>query len=149
MLIFYTFQEIFPQVRMNSGLSKSAPVANGVVNSHHLVNSEAWVQEKSSAPSNKKMTKEDNSLDRYAHSSCVEDNSNKIMIDVTLQRLLTELEKNQKANIQIEKQADIGEQWRNVAAMYDRILFIVFLSVVLGITVWFLTLNPTPEPQKQ
>ena len=67
----------------------------------------------------------------------------------TLQGILSELKRKQENKLKMERQADIGEQWRNMAAMYDRILFIVFLFTILVITVWFLTLNPTVESQMQ
>lgn len=39
-------------------------------------------------------------------------------------------------------QQGITEQWKHVAAMYDRVAMALFIFIVLGITIWFVTLTP-------
>ena len=78
-----------------------------------------------------------------------EDSSASNMMMLTLKSMLTEMKRKREKKIQIQKQEDIAEQWKHVAAMYDRILFVVFICVILGITIWFLSLNPTVESQRE
>lgn len=65
-----------------------------------------------------------------------------------LEKILLEMSSSQEKHKLAEKKEEIAEQWRHVAAMYDRILFVVFLLVIFGITAWFLTLHPTAESQR-
>ena len=44
---------------------------------------------------------------------------------------------------------EIYEQWKHIAAMYDRVLFVFFVTTIFGISTWFLTLQPTEGDQKQ
>lgn len=45
-------------------------------------------------------------------------------------------------------QDKMAEKWRSVAAMYDRILFVAFLIIIFGITIWFTTLQPDADSQR-
>jgi len=47
-----------------------------------------------------------------------------------------------------EKHGIIIEQWRHVAAMYDRIMMVLFMFAVIGVSIWFVTLEPSKEQQR-
>ena len=67
----------------------------------------------------------------------------------SLEYLLYKLLKERKESKELEeKQEKTAQLWRNMTAMYDRVLLTVFLLTILVITVWFLTLQPTEESQK-
>ena len=66
----------------------------------------------------------------------------------TLKCILEEMRLVRKRRKDMERQDIIADQWRRVAAMYDRILFIAFMISIIGITIWFLTLQPNADSQR-
>lgn len=66
----------------------------------------------------------------------------------TLKCILDEMRLVRTRRKAMERQEIIADQWRRIAAMYDRILFICFMISIIGITVWFLTLQPTADSQR-
>lgn len=69
-----------------------------------------------------------------------------------VESLLTEILKEMNTLMEKTKEQsrvdDIVEQWRHVAAMYDRIMMVVFMLAVIGITLWFVNLSPSAEIQR-
>lgn len=63
----------------------------------------------------------------------------------TISREMEDIRERKKVT---EQKENITEQWKKIAAMYDRILFVAFLICILGITLWFLTLQPTADSQR-
>ena len=59
----------------------------------------------------------------------------------TISEILDELLTVRKKQEVESKQNAIADQWRNIAAMYDRVLFVCFAICILVITLWFLTSN--------
>ena len=50
----------------------------------------------------------------------------------------------QKADIRVkarERLDEVANQWRMVVAVCDRLLFVVFLSGILVITLWFISIE--------
>jgi len=72
-----------------------------------------------------------------------------VAIALTLNEILKEMRTVKTKRRASQHQEDIAEQWRHIAAMYDRILFVIFIIVILGITIWFVTLQPIADKQRQ
>lgn len=62
----------------------------------------------------------------------------------TINEILDELLTIRKKQEQEARQAAIADQWKNIAAMYDRVLFVCFAVCIVGITIWFLTTRERP-----
>lgn len=66
-------------------------------------------------------------------------------LDVTLTLILKELQQSSDRVLWNKRRHRITEQWQNVAAMYDRILLIMFMAGILGVSIWFITLSPIDD----
>lgn len=75
-------------------------------------------------------------------------NTTDVAIAHAINGILNELKKLRQRKQAKQRQENIAEQWQKVAAMYDRILFVVFLMVVFAVSGWFLTTHPTEESQE-
>lgn len=68
-------------------------------------------------------------------------------VEITLGHILDELQMSSNKIREAKMQDDIAEQWRYVAAMYDRVLMVIFMLLIFSITLWFVTATPTSEEQ--
>lgn len=70
------------------------------------------------------------------------------LTELKLKETLEEIQE-QKIKEELNREQEIiVDQWRCVANMCDRALFLMFVLIVLCLTVWFLTLQPSDESQQ-
>lgn len=68
-------------------------------------------------------------------------------IESTLGHILDEFQTSSNKIREAKMQDDIAEQWRYIAAMYDRVLMVIFMLLIFSITLWFVTATPTSQDQ--
>ncbi|XP_067951352.1 neuronal acetylcholine receptor subunit alpha-10-like [Watersipora subatra] len=67
--------------------------------------------------------------------------STKAKMELLLKHMLSELKEKRARYTETRNEEEIVEQWQLMTAMYDRLFFVIFLGIVGGISIWFLSMD--------